>query len=442
MRQSSRKLEHLDVVFDDRNAVANAGLVLPMTLAGRLGLRELVDANVHLGDAPGRANPGHKAMALVASALVGGDSIDDADVLRSGRAAELLGTWVPAPSTLGTFLRSFSWADSRSLDKVAGELLKRAWAAGAGPGDGPLTIDVDSSICRAYGLKEQGVAFGYTKVRGLHPLLATASSTGDVLGVRQRGGNAHTARGAASFLVEVFNRARGAGAAGQLSLRAGSGFYNRNVVEACRGAGVAFSITAKMSPSLRDVIEAIAEGAWAPIPYWMEGGADVAEGSYKPFGQKGKQLRLIVRRVKPTPGTQLALLTTYEYHAFITDRVGATLALEADHRRHAEIELVIRDLKEGPWAHMPSGRFGANAAWLALGAIAHNLARWSVRLGGITERGGPITLPTLQRRYICVPGHLARSARRTTLHLVKDWPWAEAFLAALAALRAVAPQLA
>jgi hypothetical protein len=381
-------------------------------------------------------------MALVASALVGGDSIDDADVLRSGRAAELLGTWVPAPSTLGTFLRSFSWADSRSLDKVAGELLKRAWEAGAGPGDGPLTIDVDSSICRAYGLKKQGVAFGYTKVRGLHPLLATASPTGDVLGVRQRGGNAHTARGAASFLVEVFNRARGAGAAGQLSLRADSGFYNRNVVDACCKAGVHFSITAKMSPALRDVIEAIADEAWAPIAYWMEGGADVAEASYQPFGKKGKQLRLIVRRVKPTPGTQLALLTTYEYHAFITNRQGATLALEADHRRHAEIELVIRDLKEGPWAHMPSGRFGANAAWLAFGAIAHNLARWSARLGGITERGGPITLPTLQRRYICVPGHLSRSARCTTLHLVKSWPWADAFLAALSAVRAVAPQLA
>ena len=131
MRQSSHRLDTLDVVFDDRNAVANGGLVLPMTLAERLGLKELFDANVHLGDAPGRANVGQKAMALVASALVGGDSIDDANVLRSGRSDALLGTWVPAPSTLGTFLRSFSWADSRSLDKVAAELLKRAWAAGA-----------------------------------------------------------------------------------------------------------------------------------------------------------------------------------------------------------------------------------------------------------------------------------------------------------------------
>ncbi len=146
---------------------------------------------MHLGDAPGHANVGQKAMALVASALVGGDSIDDADVLRTGRADALLGRWVPAPSTLGTFLRSFSWADARSLDRVSAELLKRAWEAGAGPGDRPLTIDVGSSICRAYGLKKEGVTFGYTKVgytkvRGLHPLLATA--LGQVLGVRQRGG--------------------------------------------------------------------------------------------------------------------------------------------------------------------------------------------------------------------------------------------------------------
>ena len=221
----------------------------------------------------------------MASALVGGDSIDDADVLRSGRSDAVLGTWVPAPSTLGTFLRSFSWADARSLDKVAGELLKRAWAAGAGPGPAPLTIDVDSSICETYGLKKQGARFGYTSVRGLHPLLATASGTGDVLGVRQRGGNAHTARGAASFLAEVFDRVRAAGATGPLTLRADSGFYNHKVVAACQKAGVRFSITAKLSRRLRKAIEAVPEDAWAPIPYWVEGGADVAETTYKAFGQ-------------------------------------------------------------------------------------------------------------------------------------------------------------
>lgn len=440
MRQLSRKLDALEVVFDDRNAVANGGLVLPMTLADRLGLKELVDRNVHLGDAPGHANVGQKALALVASALVGGDSIDDADVLRSGRADALLGAWVPAPSTLGTFLRSFSWADARSLDKVAAELLTRAWAAGAGPGSSPLTIDVDSSICETYGLKKEGARFGYTNVRGLHPLLATASGTGDVLGVRQRGGNSHTARGAAGFLAEVFGRARSAGATGELRLRADSGFYNHKVIGACKNAGVRYSITAKMSPALRRAIEAIDEDAWAAIAYWMEGGADVAETTYRAFG-KAEQ-RLVVRRVKPTPGSQLALFTKYEYHAFVTDREGSAVELDADHRRHAEVELVIRDLKEGPWAHMPSGRFGANSAWLAIGATAHNLARWSARLGAITGPGSYISLATLRRRYISVPGHLARSARRTTLHLAKDWPWAKGLLAALSALRAIVPQLA
>jgi hypothetical protein len=440
MGQSSRNLDALGVVFDDRNAVANGGLVLPMTLADRLGLKGLVDDGVHLGDAPGHANTGQKALALVASALVGGNCIDDAGVLRSGRADALLGTWVPAPSTLGTFLRSFSWPDARSLDKVAAEVLKRAWAAGAGPGDGPLTIDVDSSICTTYGLKKQGARFGYTSVRGLHPLLAAASGTGEVLGARLRGGNAHTARGAASFLTEVFNRARAAGATGPLSLRADSGFYNHKVTEACQRSGVRFSITAKMSPGLRRAIEATDEDAWAPVPYWLEGGADVAETVYRAFGKA--QLRLIVRRVKPSPGSQLALFEDYQYHAFVTDREGSAVELDAAHRQHAEIELVIRDLKDGPWAHMPSGRFGANSAWLALGAIAHNLARWAARLGGITSQGGPVTLATLRRRFISVPGHLSRSGRRTTLHLAKNWPWAEDFLAALKALRAVVPQLA
>jgi hypothetical protein len=345
------------------------------------------------------------------------------------------------PSTLGTFLGSFSWAGPRSLDKMAGELLRRAWAAGAGPGDGPLTIDVGSSTCETYGLKKQGGVLGHTKARGLHPLLATASGSREVLGVRQRGGNAHTGRGAASFLAEVFGRARAAGATGALTLRAGPGFYNKQVAEACRRTGVSFSISAKMYPALRRAIEAIAEDAWQPIPYWLEGAADVAETAYRPQGWPA-EVRLIVRRVKPTPGSQLALFAKYEYHPFVTDREGPVLELEADHRRHAEVELAIRDLKEGPWAHMPSGRFGANAAWLALGAIAYNLACWAGQLGRVTEADGPLALATLRRRYISVPGHLSRSGRRTRLHLAKNWPWEAAFLAALAKLRAIVPMTA
>jgi Transposase DDE domain group 1 len=422
MRVSCHSLDRLDVTFDDEHLVANAGLMLPATLAQHLGLRELFDEHVDLGDAAGRANVGHMAMTLVHSALAGGDSIDDADVLRSGDTAAVLGHGVLAPSTLGTYLRSFSWGHTRQLDKVAGELLGKAWAAGAGPGDAPTTIDVDSTICETYGLAKQGGVFGHTKVRGYHPLVAAVAGTSEVVHSRLRGGNAHSGRGAAGFLTESFNRVRAAGATGPLTLRADSGFYNHKVVDACRAADVRYSITAKLYPGLKKVIEAIDESAWTPIVYFSEGAA-VAETTYEPFGTLGEPCRLIVRRVRPTPGSQLALFTEFSYHAFITDRPGATLELESDHRRHAEIENVIRDLKYGVGLnHLPSGRFGANAAWLGLNVIAHNLARFSTRLG---LDGEAITTETFRRRYLSLPGRLTRSARRLTLHLPARWPWAE-----------------
>ncbi|MDQ6614672.1 MAG: transposase [Actinomycetota bacterium] len=249
-------------------------------------------------------------------------------------------------------------------------------------------------------------------------------------------GNAYTARGAASFLTEVFNTTRAAGGTGPLTLRADAGFYSKKVVDTCRRHKVRFSITVKLSPALHKVIAKIPEDDWQPIPYWIDGGADVAGTTYRPFGKDQLAVRLIVRRVKPTPGSQLALLTTYEHHAFITNRHGDTLFLEADHRRHAEIELVIRDLKEGSgWNHMPSGSFGANAAWMALGAIAHNLARFTARLGQLSDK--IIITPTLRRKYLAIPGHLTRSARRTTLHLADNWPWRASYLTALLQIRAL-----
>jgi hypothetical protein len=200
---------------------------------------------------------------------------------------------------------------------------------------------------------------------------------------------------------------------------------------------VRFSITVRQHRGLRTLIEAIPEEGWAPIDYWLEAGADVAETVYTPFkGKKGAMpVRLIVRRVRPTPGSQLALFTEYDYHAFITDRDGETLELETDHRRHAEIENAIRDLKEGVGLdHLPSGRFAANGAWLAVGVMAHNVARWTARLG---LGAGIITTKTLRRRLFGLPARLTRSARRTTLHLPEHWPWAEAFRLALARLRAI-----
>jgi len=433
--QSSHSLDAICVIFDDEHLVADAGLIQPATLAQHLGLRELFEDRVELGDAPGRANVGDKAMTIVHSALAGGDSIDDCDALRAGSTKAVLGHAVAAPSTIGTFLRSFTFGHVRQLDRVAGELLARAWASGTGPGDGPVTIDVDSSIHETYGLKKQGGSrFTHTKVRGYHPLYAVVAGTGDVVHSRLRGGNANSGRGAASFLRETFNRVRSAGATGPLTLRADSGFYSGAVAQACRKAGVSFSITVKLNKTIHKAIAAVDEKNWVAIPYFLDG-ADVAETSYRPFGKKAPVVRLVVRRVRPTPGSQLALFVDYSYHAFVTDRKGETLELEADHRRHAVVEDAIRDLKYGVGLnHMPSGRFGANAAWLGLNVIAYNLARWTSRIGlGETI----IATDTLRRRYLRTPGRITRSARRQTLHLPEHWPWAERFNQSLATLRAI-----
>jgi len=181
-------------------------------------------------------------------------------------------------------------------------------------------------------------------------------------------------------LAETFARVGKAGAGGPITLRADSGFYSKKVVAACRKADVRFSLTVRLQKPLHTAIAAIAEDDWTPIPYFLDG-ADVAEIPYSPFGQKAP-VRLIVRRVRPTPGSQLALFCEFSYHAFITDRLGPTLALEADHRRHAEVENTIRDLKYGVGLnHLPSGSFGANGAWLGPNVMAHNLARWTSRIG-------------------------------------------------------------
>ena len=436
--RSSHSLDRLDVAFDDDRLVADAGLLLPATLAHHLGLRELVDEHLDLGAAAGRANPGDKLLTLVMSALAGGDCIDDANALRADGTERVLGLAVKAASTLGTFLRSFRWGHVRQLDRVSREILARAWAAGAGPGAEPFTIDLDSTICETYGLAKEGALHhGYTGVRGYHPLLAVAAGTGDVLMARLREGRANTARGAAHFLTETIGRVRAAGASGQLTVRADSGFYANAVVAVCRTMKVRFSITIRQHRSIRRLIEAIPDDAWTPIPYWIPGGADVAETTYTPFkGEKDAQaVRLIVRRVKPTPGSQLALFALYDFRAFITDRDGETLTLEADHRRHAEIENAIRDLKYGmALNHLPSGKFAANGAWLAVQVIAHNLARWTARIG---LGAGIVTTKTLRRRLFAVAGRLTRSARRVTLHLPARWPWAIEFRTALARLRAI-----
>ena len=272
-----------------------------------------------------------------------------------------------------------------------------------------------------YGLDKEGARdHNYTGARGYHPLLAIAAGTGDVLMSQLREGRANTARGAAHFLRETVGRVRYGGASDQLTVRADSGLYAHALVAVCREMGVCFSITIRQHKGLRELIEAIPEQDWTPIPYWMDGAADVAETTYTPFQSEpgAAPVRLIVRRVKPTPGSQLALFATYSYHGFITDRDGETLELEADHRRHAEIENAIRDLKHGVGLnHLPSGRFAANGAWLAVQVMAHNLARWTARIG-LAER--TVTTKTLRRRVFALAGRITRSARRLTPNPPKD----------------------
>ncbi len=254
---------------------------------------------------------------------------------------------------------------------------------------------------------------------------------------RLRGGAAGAARGAASFLTETVSRVRHAGATGQLTVRADSAFYSKAVLLTAVKLDVAFSVTVRQDKRIRAAIEAIAEQAWQPIPYWLSSpevsGADVAETSYTAFtGSHALPVRLIVRRTRPTPGSQLALFTTWSYHAFVTDRTGQTLELEADHRRHAIVEQSIAELKSAGLAHLPSGNFMANAAWLALAVMAHNLGRAVGALAGPDLNTA--TAATLRRKVFTVPGRLVRTGRRRHLRLPESWPWADAITTALTAI--------
>jgi hypothetical protein len=408
--QSLHTPSTLSVMFDDDHAVANAGLVLAGLLSEKLGLEELCDETISIAPFPGR-----RAATLVHTLVVGGTCIDDADVLRSGSTSSVLAHRVMAPSTLGTFLRGFTFGHVRQLDRVSEMLMTRAWALGAGPGDGDMTIDVDSTILEVHGKQKEGASYGYTRVLGYHPVLATRAETGEVLHLRFRKGSANTQRGAQRFVRETVGRVRRAGASGELTLRCDSGFFSKYVVQACRDHKVRYSITVRQTPAITRAIELVAEDAWTSIDYTVNGEAWAAEVAYQGH-------RLIVRRTKlhdPRP----TLFPDYRYHAFITDRDGDAIALDVDHRRHAVVELAIRDLKEGSGLeHCPSGDFNANSAWAVLASIAHNLVRWVGALG--LELTGPLVAKTIRRKFIALPGRLTHRSRGRQLHLPTNWPWA------------------
>ena len=432
MQTESHNPTLLAVTFDDDRAVAGAGLALVATLSKRLGTYALANEVIDLGDRPGHTLPGRKVLTLVHAMAAGADCIDDCDVLRSGSTGKVLGHGVMAPSTLGTFLRAFTFGHVRQLDRLSEELLSRAWGFGAGPGEEPMTIDIDSTIQQVYGKQKQGSAYGYTKVLGQHPLVATRAETGEVLHIRHRKGSANSGRGAPRFVRETIGRVRRAGAVGPLTLRADSGFYSKQVVAACRDHDVRYSITVSQNKAVIRAIDAIIEEDWIPIDYTLGGKAEVAECPY------GDEHRLVVRRTRLT-GKQAELFPSWRYHAFITDREGSAIFLDADHRNHAVVELNIRDLKEGAgMAHCPSGDFNANAAWTVLATVAHNMVRWIASLG--LEQHGPVVMKTIRRKFLTVPGRLTRRSRRMQLHLPTAWPWATEWSACFDRLRALPPR--
>lgn len=421
--RSSHTLDGLSVTFDDDRAVASAGLLMVATLLGRLGLEGAADAAVSRGFRPGR-----KLVCLVLSLLAGGDCIDDVDALRVGATQRVLGVRAVAASTVGTWLRSLTFGHVRQLDRVAEQMLTRAWAAGAGPRSRLLRIDIDSTIVEVHGKAKQGAAYGYTRQLGLHPLLATRADTGEVVHIRTRKGSANTARGATRFVREVTGRVRRAGATGRLLLRADSGFWSNDIMAICDANGAWYSISVRMQTPIVSAIAAIDESAWIDLPDYIGARAQVAQTTYH-----GR--RLIVRRTL-NQGTQPTLIEDWRHHAFLTNRPGSVIELDRDHRAHALVELSIRDLKHGAgMIHMPSGHFQANAAWAVACTLAHNALRWSQLIG---DPGTPVvTAKTLRRRLLHVPGRLVTSGRRRTLRLPTGWPWAHLLHRILDRLRAL-----
>ena len=422
-------LDGVQVKFDDERVVCDAGVMLVATLAERLGIEALAQRLVRLRrDGAGAANAGRKVMALVYAMVLGADSIDDTGLLRAGRTRRLLGGWVPAPSTLGTFLRAFTFGHVRQLDALLGQSLERAWAAGAGPGSRRLVIDVDSFVGEVCGRLKQGAGYGYTHLLGYHPILATRADTREALHIRLRKGSANTQRGIERFTDELIARVTRAGATGVKLLRADSGFWNSKVFKRLEKAGWQYSIGIRMIKSVRAAVEAIDEDSWTTLAdYPADGEAQIAETTYG-----GR--RLIVRRTRLV-GAQAELWPDWRHFCFLTNRSEEITLVEAEHRDHAVVEQVIADLKDQALAHFPSGQFNANAAWTVLAVLAHNLLRWT-QLLGLPDTPARAAR-TLRRWLLTVPGRLTRHARGWTLHLPARWPWHSDYARALVRIRAL-----
>jgi hypothetical protein len=447
----SQSWRQAGIRFDDENLVSCAGVVPVMQLAEETGLHDLVADAVQIIDPPipsTGVNPAGKITSIVAGMGAGADSIDDLDVLRHGGMGELFGG-VYAPSTLGSFLRAFTWGHTRQLAAAARDWLVRLARdtpvlAGA---DQMAYVDIDALLRRVYGHAKQGARFGHVKVggydvllRGLSPLVATVSTplaAPVVAATRLRNGAASSVKGAASLLTEALSTARAAGATGQVLVRADSQFYAGKLVSAARRTGAMVSITVGDSPARQHAIGGIPDGQWQPVHYpqavvdpdtgELISDAQVAETGYAAFAGTTHQYtaRLVVRRVRDRRREQDELFPVWRYHAFFTDTALSTVDADLTHRQHAVVETIFSDLIDGPLAHLPSGRFAANAAWLVCAGMNHNLMRAAGCLAGrfhAKARGA-----TLRRHLVLVPARLARPQGRPTLHLPAYWPWQQAW---------------
>ncbi|HNV43106.1 MAG TPA: IS1380 family transposase, partial [Ornithinibacter sp.] len=455
----SHTLARMSVAFDDPNLVSPAGLVPVLALAERAGLADLADEHLSVPTDKG-ANAGLKVASLVAGMVAGADSIDDMALLRHGGMGRVFAR-AYAPSTLGSFLRAFTFGHVRQLDAVAARfLLALAALLGlrppppdAGDSGGFTFVDVDDTIVEVHGHAKQGAGFGYTRVRGLNALIATLTTPGCaplVVAQRLRKGACGSPRGAQRLVGDAVKQTRRLlGEHAPVLVRMDSAYYGRDAVHAAITGGAAVSVTVRLDPAVKAAIASIPDDAWTTIKYpnaildeatgtWVSK-AEVAEVPYTAFTSKKKADRvpgrLVVRRIpdvhasKKQAAGQGALFDLWRFHAFFTTVPAEqldTVAADSTHRGHAIIEQVHADLKASALAHLPSGRFTANSAWLVLAVIAFNLTRAAAALTAAPELVRATTA-TVRRKLIHVPARVATSARRITLHLPQHWPWQPAW---------------
>ncbi|WP_419945927.1 IS1380 family transposase [Candidatus Poriferisodalis sp.] len=437
MSDDTRLLDRVVAVFDVGSLVGDAGLLAVGTLAGRLGLEGLIDETVR-PPAAGRGS-GAKVLTAVCSMLVGGSFFSDADRLRAGSAGSVVGFAPVAPSTLGTFLRSFTWGHVRQLDRVQELALGRAWAAGAAPAAERVTVDVDSTVAVVHSDAKGGAAYGHGGRLGYHPLVASRDDTGEIVHSRMRKGSSQ--RGHVRFFAETVNRVRRLAPDAELTVRADAGFLSWGLVDKLDALDARFVIAVASNPAVGRAVAAVDDADWTPIGYTDDGEAQVAEttltSARRPNRKPERTVRLVVRRTRLV-GDQADLFPNWRHHTFVTDISEAELdtkAADAACRSHARVELATADLKAGGLAHSPSASFTANAAWLACAALAYNIARWTARIGQVHDPRKLTVGATIARRLLTMPGRLVNRSGRPTLRLPARWPWADTFTTALRHIR-------